>query len=287
MMFSMISRKIKKNKIKNLVLILGLLFAYPAWAQSPHREDSSSFNQATIAYVEKDYTTALELLTPLANYGHIQAMSILGELYRTGKGTPKDHPKAFFWHQKASNLGGMESQHYLGILFAYGYHNEQGEFIKDEIRAIEWFQKAAEQGNPVSQIKLGIVYGLGQGTPIDNPKAAFWLLKAAHQEEIAAQEMLGSIYLYTELRDIDQAIFWLEKASYQKSTRAQESLGRVYLKEFKDLENGFIWCNVAAIQKNPSPTARNCRNLAAQEMSYQEILQAEAKSKSIHDRIYK
>jgi TPR repeat protein len=96
-------------------------------------------DDASAAYKEGRYATALRLARPLATEGNARAQSLLGLLYDRGLGgVPQDKAEALKWFNSAAELGDGQAQYNLGLSYAKG---EAGE--PDNIRAHMWFNLAA------------------------------------------------------------------------------------------------------------------------------------------------
>lgn len=91
----------------------------------------------------------------------------------------------------------------------------------------------AEQGNPYAQQTLGLAYLRGDnGKQLDAPKGFAWIRRAAEQNHLEAQTLLGALYLQDHFmpKDRAEAIMWLTKAAEAGHTQAQVVLGQEYLK---------------------------------------------------------
>lgn len=140
------------------------------------------------AYKQGDYQKAFPLISNAANSGHVMAQFLLGIMYLTGEGTPKDENKGFLWFSKAAEQGLKEAQFNLGVMYEEGQGGPQ-----DYAKAAEWFSKAAEQGYAPAQSNLGTMYGQGIGVPQDHAKAAEWYSKAAEQGDSNAKAALAKL----------------------------------------------------------------------------------------------
>ena len=119
-----------------------------------------------------------------ARAGHAGAQSLLGVMYATGDGVPKDSAKAVEWYQKAAAQGNADAQNNLGAQYFNGDN-----VPKDLAKAVEWFQKAAAQGNAIAQYLLGRMYWLGEGVSKNHVLAYAWLNLSAAQGFDAAKEL--------------------------------------------------------------------------------------------------
>ena len=100
------------------------------------------------------------LFLEAAAQGHLDAQAMCGDMYRIGRGVPKDDRLAFVYHEKAAHQGRSRSQFLLGML----YHEGRGCEESGE-RAAEWLEKAVLQGHPIAMVLLGILYHNGKGVP--------------------------------------------------------------------------------------------------------------------------
>jgi TPR repeat protein len=94
------------------------------------------------AYEVGQYSRARALLAPLAERGNRRTQFLLGDMYHTGSGVPRDDVRAAYWYRQAADQGLAQAQYQLGIM----YLNGQG-VPADETAAEEWMQKAADQGH--------------------------------------------------------------------------------------------------------------------------------------------
>ena len=239
---------------------------------------------AVSAYDRKDYQAVIKM----AEQGQARAQNILGRMYFTGEGVPKDETQSVIWFRKSA-----ESGHPLGQ-FNYGQDLELGHGVpKDLTEALKWYRKAAEQGQGQAQFKLGWfyregigvskdyalaikwlelsakqgipnaqgllgeMYYLGQGVPQDYPRAAELLTKSAEQGMMDAQRDLGFLY-YKGLgvsKDEAEAVKWFRKAAEQGDVRSQELVGWSYKEGVgvaKDYGEALKWFKKAADQGSAS-----------------------------------
>jgi|SRR5580704_7057256 TPR repeat protein len=89
---------------------------------------------------------------------------LLGRLYYTGNGIPRDLSVAKSWLQKAASQGGQ----YLLRLIKLER--------TDYPRAAEWFRNAAMQGLPQAQAQLGELFKRGRGVTrtSSKPTSGYW-----------------------------------------------------------------------------------------------------------------
>ena len=70
-------------------------------------------------------------------------------------------------------------------------------------------------GHVRGQRNLGNCYLEGKGVYKDTSKAAYWLEKAADQNDEVAQYVIAQMYEYGDgkSRDLDKAYYWYERAA--------------------------------------------------------------------------
>ena len=161
--------------------VIGVLLfgAGSAWAD---------LDDAKAAAQRGDLATALEELRPLAEQGVPVAQFQLGNMYRLGKGVPKDDAEAVKWWRKAAGRGFADAQYNLGIAYEYGH----GVPVNDT-EAVKWYRKAAEQGYAKAQANLGAMYYFGEGVATNRVKAYMWWSFAMEQGDESATKNLNIV----------------------------------------------------------------------------------------------
>lgn len=170
---------------------------------------------ASEAYVKKDYDTALRLLRPLATKGNVVAQNLLSMMYYEGTGVPEDHAEAAKWIRRAANQGDIPAQTTLGGLYMRGDGVPQ-----DYAEAKKWFHLAADKGDAHAQSFLALMYSGGPwGTP-DFAEAKKWAHRAANQGDAHAQNLLGNFY--SSEKDYVHAHMWYNLAAAQGTVEDAE-----------------------------------------------------------------
>ena len=106
--------------------------------------------------------TALQDATALAEQGQAEAQVVLGRMYLTGRGVPKDPDTAFKWFKAAAVQGNADGAFLLGAMYLLPR--------SDIPEGLRWVRLAAEQGNQDAQLLLGQTYMEGlPGLPRDLP----------------------------------------------------------------------------------------------------------------------
>ena len=165
--------------MKTVLLVLVLLWPVTGLAD---------FSEGLAAYQRGDFATALREWRPLAEAGDAVAQFNLGQMYREGKGVPKDDAEAVKWYRLAAEQGVAKAQLNLGNM----YNNGHG-VPKDDAEAVKWYRLAAAQGSANAQYFLGLMYDNGNGVPEDNVQAYAWLNLAAAQGHKGASKNKGII----------------------------------------------------------------------------------------------
>jgi TPR repeat protein len=108
-----------------------------------------------------DLPEAIRLLKDAAEHEG-KAMFLLGRLYATGEGLPKNTHKAMNYYERAARAGYYPAATYLGHMF---YENGQGKDLK---KARSWFQRNANaEGDPEGLYYYGIMQARGEGGRVD------------------------------------------------------------------------------------------------------------------------
>ena len=214
-------------------------------------ETSWNYQDGKRAYLQGDYTTALEKFEPLAESGHAESQHYLGVIYKEGRGVAKDAKAAIKWYLKAAEQQHTEAQLALGYMYFFGSK-------RDDKKAIKWFTKAAEQGNVmaistlVDNYAFADMYIRGRGVTLDDTEAIKWctkLLEMGYGSE-RFYILLGDIYVRG--RGVEQnsmeAIKWYKK---EGTTQGIVRIGEMY--EFgrsvaRDYAEAIKWYTKAAEQ---------------------------------------
>ena len=103
---------------------------------------AGAWEDAGAAYQRGDYTTAADLMRPLAAKGDASAQSNLAGLYHDGQGVQQDFSQALKWYRLAAVQGMPKAQSNLGFMYANGEGVPQ-----DFVRAHLWWDLAAMSGD--------------------------------------------------------------------------------------------------------------------------------------------
>jgi TPR repeat protein len=119
--------------IAALVIAL-LLVASPAAAQSSLEAD---MRDAAAAYEHKDMATAARLWKVWADKGNAEARTLLGAMYWSGEGVPRDHTEAARLYLLAANQGYARAQNDIGFMLGF-----EGPPPHDDVEAYKWLTLA-------------------------------------------------------------------------------------------------------------------------------------------------
>ena len=172
-----------KRKLNTHYPLYALLFALfsPLSMATP-------FDDAVVAYDNKDYSTAYEIWSRLAEQDDSNSQFALGVMLFTGNGQKKDEEQAFKWFSKASENGHVAAMFNLGI----AYWDGQGTAV-DTNEALHWWRKAAERGDRIAQYNLGTAYYNGNRIAKNLTEAAHWIRSSADQDYHLANALLPKL----------------------------------------------------------------------------------------------
>jgi uncharacterized protein len=229
-----------KRFVASLLLVAG---AAGSAGAGPYEDGAAAFERG-------DYQTALREWRPLAQKGVAGAQFGLGVMYADGDGVDPDYGIAASWLRKAADKNYAAAQFELGRLYVNGHG-----VAKDYATALSWFRKAAGQGYADGQYALGIMYENGQGVVRDYATAASWYRNAADLGNPNAQYALGILYSKGEglTKDPVAAYMWFDLAA----TRGDKLQPPITAQD-----------------------AANYRDQVAEEMSKQQIAEAEKRARA-------
>ncbi len=138
------------NRIFHTVLLATIvIYANPQVNDSRAAGSVAQIKAVDAAIRRQDFALASKLLVELASSGNAEAQYRLANLYRVGRGVPKNIVKAFILMNAAAAADHLEAQYSLGTMYLTG----QGTVI-DRSKAKRWLTIAAKRDHPFAQNKL-------------------------------------------------------------------------------------------------------------------------------------
>jgi TPR repeat protein len=134
-----------RSAVASLVALL--LLCLPAYAQSSLEADMRA---AAGAYERKDMATAARLWKIWADRGNGEARTLLGAMYWSGDGVPRNHHEAARLYLLAANQGYARAQNDIGFMLGFG----EGVPPRDDVEAYKWLTLAVERYTEKNQDRL-------------------------------------------------------------------------------------------------------------------------------------
>ena len=148
--------------------------------------------------------------------------------------------------KRRAEAGEVIAQCNLGIFYFFG----QG-VRRDVVESTKWYRLAAEQGDAQAQYNLGIAFDRGHGVAPDSSVAFRWFLAAAEGGHAGAQYNVAICYGQGNGVGMD----WIE---------------------------AFRW--IILSDQGGYPRAREIHNMVTQQMTAQQIQEAERRAKTFSPR---
>ena len=127
--------------------LIALSLAWPTAAQSSLEAD---LRTAAAAYERKDMTTAVRLWKVWADKGNAEARTLLGAMYWSGDGVPRDHKEAARLYLLAANQGYARAQNDIGFMLGFG----EGIPPRDDVEAYKWLTLAIQRYTSKNEDRL-------------------------------------------------------------------------------------------------------------------------------------
>jgi TPR repeat protein len=131
----------------------------------------------------------IEKLIALAEDGHPDSMTALGDAYYQGRIGPRNIPKAYDYWFMAAKAGSALGAFKLGM----AYFSGECATI-NTCEAAGWIIAAARRGLPEAELMAGDLYKEGRGVQKDLKEAADWYFKAADHHLWRAHLELADFY---------------------------------------------------------------------------------------------
>ena len=170
--------------------VAALLFA-STFVSCGARAADAGIDAALSAYEAGNYTTAANLLKPLADSGNAVAQHRLSVMHFYGRGVPENEQTALAMARKSAAAGNVDAMYFLGTMFVFG--DEAPKLVDDPDReAAKWFFEAAKDSHPDAEYGLGLMFLAGKGVVQDQNEAIKWIRRAASHGHSGAQSFVAS-----------------------------------------------------------------------------------------------
>jgi len=180
---------------------------------------------------------ALQFLNLAANQNKIEAQITLGEIFRDGKGVPRDLSQASRWFARAADQGDLRAINDLGVAYALATT-----LPGKEAKALQLFSQAAQGGLAAAEYNLATRYDVGIGVAQNYSTARVWYAKAVGQKQPDAAYRLGML---SERglggpKDPSAATAWFQKAAEFGSEDAKLKLGLITPSQARSANSGYF-----------------------------------------------
>lgn len=164
---------------------------------------------------------AVAWLVKAADTGHVEAQTLLGLSYLTGRAVTRSPADALKWLRLAADKGYPKAEGLLGLAYVTAAE------VRNDAEGQRWARKAAAAGDPLGQTLFGEFLLFGRaGVVKDEREGVAWVRKASEQGDARAQYLLAGLLangVGTE-KDFVQSRFWLELAAAQGHAEARKIL---------------------------------------------------------------
>jgi TPR repeat protein len=133
-------------KMMHWVLSALLIMSGPATAQTLEAD----MRAAAAAYERKDMASAVRLWKIWAGRGNAEARTLLGAMYWSGEGVPRDHREAARLYLLAAQQGYARAQNDIGFMLGFG----EGIPPQDDVEAYKWIALAIRGYTAKNQERL-------------------------------------------------------------------------------------------------------------------------------------
>ena len=117
-----------------LSAVLAVTVTGPVAAQSLEAE----MREAAGAYERKDMATAARIWKVWADKGNAEARTLLGAMYWSGEGVPRNHAEAARLYLLAANQGYARAQNDIGFMYGFGESTPP----RNDVEAYKWLTLA-------------------------------------------------------------------------------------------------------------------------------------------------
>jgi len=146
--------------------------------------------KANNAYNAKDFKTAFEIYTKLAQNGDANAQTSLAYMYQNAQGCERNDKKALELYNLAVKAKQPYALFNLGIL----YENGIGGVTHDQFKAYELHLEAATREVVPAMYEVALMLERGLGCLQNYSEAAFWYEEGAKRGHAESFNNLGTLY---------------------------------------------------------------------------------------------
>lgn len=164
---------------------------------------------------------AIVWLGRAAESGHVEAQTLLGLSYLTGRAVTRSPQDAIKWLRLAAEKNYPKAEGLLALAYVTAPE------VRNEEEGRRWVRKAAADGDPLGQTLLGEFLLFGRaGVDKNEGEGVAWIRKASEQGDARAQYMLAGLLAngVGTKKDVIQSRFWLELAAAQGLGDARKTL---------------------------------------------------------------
>ncbi len=136
-------------------------------------EQEMALASGIAAFESKQFSRALQLLTPHAQIGNPDAQHRLAVMYQNGLGLVRNEASAYRWMKCAADQDHGLALHALGYMYLDGDCTDQ-----HDQKAVACFEKAVDLGLEGSMLALAQMYQQGRGVVQDSNKARLLYVQA-------------------------------------------------------------------------------------------------------------
>lgn len=154
------------RRLSVLVMVVAVSMSLPAG-----QVRADAINDAVAALDNGHYQQARESFEALARSGNTDAQTLLGIMYKEGRGVVRDLAQARYWLECAAHKNNNDAQFLLGLTYL-GSPATSG---KDDLgNARIWLRRSAHNGNALAQQFLVRAYRHGWFGSENQQHASYW-----------------------------------------------------------------------------------------------------------------
>jgi TPR repeat protein len=161
-------------------------------------------------HIDVDPKSAIIWLNRAAAQDHADAMVLLGDVYRTGRGADIDLKQSFKWYQQAALTGNRTAMNHLGLFYSMGLVGDRVDCGK----AIGWYEKAIDLGSDLAEGNLVWLLSTCPDARFrDGQRAVLMGMEhIARLGQLTATDLDNMAAAYAETGDFRQAIEFQQRA---------------------------------------------------------------------------